>query len=206
MVADLVNEDVGDDVAEGFLVLCPVVEDRAAVEGDAVRHFAGLDGEALADAATFEEAEQVEGRFQRHVLENVVARKFCNLDDEVARQRTEFFRQVAIGLQRQGFERADGRGVAGLPILGLVNAGHRVSFARHIDDFPHFSRVEFACPACTGCGVRHASRTIRSFDDGPARKREAVGSGFVQGFLTNRDRSVCRTGSWDRGCHETVTP
>ena len=29
MVADLVDEDMGDDVAEGFLVFRPIVEDRA---------------------------------------------------------------------------------------------------------------------------------------------------------------------------------
>ncbi len=142
MVADLVDEHVGDDVAERFLVLRPVIEDRAAVEGNAVRHLAGLDGEALADAAALEQAEQVEGRFERHVLEDVVAREFGDLDDEVARQRAELFRQVTIGLQRQRFERADGRGMAVAPILGLVNAGHGLSFARHIDDFQGFSRVQ----------------------------------------------------------------
>src|SRR5258707_4677785 len=36
MVPDLVDQDVADDIAQGFLVLGPVVEDRASVEPDHV--------------------------------------------------------------------------------------------------------------------------------------------------------------------------
>ena len=42
MVADLVDQHMGDDVAQRLLVLGPVVEDGAAVERDAVRPLAGL--------------------------------------------------------------------------------------------------------------------------------------------------------------------
>ena len=68
MVADLVDQHMGDDVAQRLLVLGPVVEDGAAVERDAVRPLAGLRVPALGDAAPLEQAEQIEGRLQRQVV------------------------------------------------------------------------------------------------------------------------------------------
>src|SRR5690606_5056684 len=47
MVADLVNENVGDDGTQRLLVLGPVVEDGTAIEPDLVRQLAGRLGHAV---------------------------------------------------------------------------------------------------------------------------------------------------------------
>ena len=74
------DEDVSDDVAQRLIVLGPVVENRPPVEADTVRQFAGFHCETLRDASALKEAEQVERRFQRHVLEYVVVWEILDLD------------------------------------------------------------------------------------------------------------------------------
>ena len=60
MVADLVDEDVGDEVPEGLVVLGPVVEQRPAVEPDLVRHLPGRRLAGLREADPAEQAEEIE--------------------------------------------------------------------------------------------------------------------------------------------------
>src|SRR4051812_42495914 len=82
MVADLVDQHMGDDVAQRLVVFGPVVQYRPAVEGDAVRAFAGLRVPALGDAAALEQAKQVERGLQRQVVHDLVGGKFRDLDDD----------------------------------------------------------------------------------------------------------------------------
>lgn len=103
MMADFMDEDMGDDIAQRFVMFCPVIEDRAAVERDAVRAFAGLQAEPFADAAPFKKAEQVEGRFQPHILNDLVFGKIANLDDDIAAQRTKLLRQMSKSVNRDRF-------------------------------------------------------------------------------------------------------
>ena len=128
MMADFVDQNMGDDVAQRFLVLGPVVEDRAAIEQDPVRHVAAFDRETLRQAAAFEETQQVEGRFQRHVLENVVVGKLGQLDDQVAGQHAEFLRQMAESLLCQRFHCFHGGRVAVSPVVRPVDIGHECPF------------------------------------------------------------------------------
>ena len=124
MMADLVDEDMGDDIAQGFLVLGPVVENGTAIKRDAVHHLTRFHGETFGDAASFEQSEKIEGCFERHVFEHVIGRKIGDLDDEIFRQRAKFFRQVAICLDRKRLEGGKCRRMAVPPIVGLVYAGH----------------------------------------------------------------------------------
>ena len=64
MVADLVDEDMGDDVLQRLVVLGPVVEDRPAIEPDVVGHLAreGCGG-AVRHALALEQAEDVANAF-----------------------------------------------------------------------------------------------------------------------------------------------
>ncbi len=61
MVADFVDQNMGDDVAQRLVILGPIVEDGAAIERDAVGAFARLGVPALGDAAP-STAQEVEGR------------------------------------------------------------------------------------------------------------------------------------------------
>ena len=44
MMADLVNEDIGNDGGKGFAMFGPKIEDRAAIKKDRIRHLAGFGG------------------------------------------------------------------------------------------------------------------------------------------------------------------
>ncbi len=133
MVADLVDQHMSDDVAQRLLVLGPIVEDGAAIERDAVRPLAGRGVPALGDAAALEQAEQVERRLQREIVHDLVGRELGDLDDDLAGELAEFAGQVGVGFQRQKLEFLKrGRKLIG-PVAGLIDAGHAVSFGRHID-------------------------------------------------------------------------
>src|SRR5689334_21526610 len=101
MMADLVDQHMGDDVAQRLLVLRPVVEDGAAVERDAVRPLAGLGVPALGEAASLEQAEQIERRLQGEVVHDLVGRELGDQDDDLAGELAEVIRQMRIGLQRE---------------------------------------------------------------------------------------------------------
>ena len=79
MMADLVHEDVGDEVAEGFLVLGPVVEDRPAVEPDHVGELSRYErGPALSqpDAAEKSQARRQERKRMAVVLAEAEIARF----------------------------------------------------------------------------------------------------------------------------------
>ena len=116
------------DVAKRLVVFRPIIEDRSAIEADAVRHLAGFHGETLGNAAPLEKAEQVEGRFQRHILENLVIGEVFDLDGQIGRQLAKLVRQVAVGLHCQRLEGADRRRMAVPPIIAPVYMGHEYSF------------------------------------------------------------------------------
>ena len=124
MVAELVDQHMGDDVAQRFLVLGPIVENGAPVERDAVRAFAGGRVPAFRDAAALEQAEQVERGFQRQIVHDLLGRKLGDLNDDLAGQRAKVRRQMRIGFQRQDFHLVDRRGELIVPGAGLVDAGH----------------------------------------------------------------------------------
>ena len=92
MVAHFVDEDVGDDGAEGVVVLGPVVEDGAAVEVDSVGQPAG-GRDALLDAAdSGEEAHQIEFGFDAELVDMLS----MALEDALARLEGGY-RSIVVG-------------------------------------------------------------------------------------------------------------
>jgi hypothetical protein len=98
MMADLVNEHMGDDGAQGLLMLGPVVENRAAVEEDHVGQRARM-GQLLAmgEADTLEQAEQVEVA-GLHVGEDIVIREILDPYDDIAGKLVKSPGQARISL------------------------------------------------------------------------------------------------------------
>src|SRR5690606_29668067 len=133
MVADLMDEHMGDDISQRLLVLGPVVENGAAVERYAVGPFARRRVPPFGDAAPLKQAQQVEGRLERKIVHDLVSGKFRNLDDDLAGQPAKFLRQVRIGLQCEEFELLQRGSHLVAPGAGLVDASHASSFdPRHI--------------------------------------------------------------------------
>src|SRR5438552_11709343 len=68
MVADFVNQDVTDDMAQRFLVFGPVIEDRAAVQPDQVGQAGDVVIAAERQAYALEQAEQIEFALRLHLV------------------------------------------------------------------------------------------------------------------------------------------
>ena len=102
MMADLVNEHMGDDGAERLLVLGPIIEDGAAIEEDHVGKGARM-GHLLAmgEPHALEQAEQVEFARGLHVFEHIVIREILDPDDDIAGQIVKSLGQARIGFARQ---------------------------------------------------------------------------------------------------------
>ena len=100
MMANLVNQHMGDNITQSFLMFGPVIQNGAAEQGDPVWRVACLQAESLADALPLEQPHQVERRIKAHVLDDLIIGKIGNLDDEIAAKRTKFLR-----LARKGFDR-----------------------------------------------------------------------------------------------------
>ena len=102
MMTDLVNEDVGDDGAQGLLVVGPVIENGPAIKEDHVGERSRMSHLlAMGEAHAVEQAEQIELALGLHVVEHVVIRKVLDPDDDVAGELMKGFRQARIGVRRE---------------------------------------------------------------------------------------------------------
>ena len=103
MMADLVNEHMGDDRAQRIPVLGPIIEDGPAIEEDHVGKRSRM-GQLLAmrEAHALEKAEQIEFALGLHLVEHVVVGKVLDPDDDIAGRDRERLRQarISIGGQR----------------------------------------------------------------------------------------------------------
>ena len=71
MMADLVNQHVGDDGAERLVVLGPVQQDRHPVEPDHVWHLAGFRDRLERQSHALKQPEEIEFALYPHVIEDV---------------------------------------------------------------------------------------------------------------------------------------
>src|SRR5882757_334956 len=89
MMADLVDQHVAHDVRQVFARFAPVVEDRTAVEEDAVDVVGDMARAALHHRHALIETEQVERRVELHLLLDLVGWEVVDLDADVADMPTE---------------------------------------------------------------------------------------------------------------------
>jgi hypothetical protein len=130
MVADLVDEHVRDEVAERFLVLGPVIQERAAVEPDHVGELPGLKrGRPLRQADAAKEAEQIELALAFHLLERFVVGEILDPDHDAFAELPEFSRQALERRVRHRLELRQRGGLENRPIRhGVVTAQNRRSW------------------------------------------------------------------------------
>ncbi len=94
-----------------FVMLGPIVEDRAAVEEDHVGQAAGFGhGLILRQAQALEQAHDVEGGLGSEIVENIVGGEVLHPENDVAAQPTKRLWQALEGNCRQFFNVRDGRG------------------------------------------------------------------------------------------------
>lgn len=115
MMTDLMDEHMGDDVAQCLMMLGPVIENGAPIEEDHVGQHPGM-GELLAlrEAGALEQAEQIELALGLHVVQHVVFREILHPDDDIAGEIMKSLRQARVSfrcecvkiLERRRFEAA----------------------------------------------------------------------------------------------------
>src|ERR1700736_3535292 len=81
MMADFVNQDVADEMAQRLVMFGPVIQDRATVEPDHIGQPGNVVIAAKRQAYALEQAEQVEFAFRVHLVEHLVARKIVDTGD-----------------------------------------------------------------------------------------------------------------------------
>lgn len=122
MVANLVDENVCDDVAQGVLALGPVIENGAAIEEDHVRLARQIAEASPIKAYALVKAHQIEGAFHTELFENLVGREVFDADDEVAAHLAEMLRQPRPGFGSQLLDIFKGGSASVAPIEAI---GHR---------------------------------------------------------------------------------
>lgn len=105
MMADLVNEHMRDDGAQGLLVLGPVIENGTAVEEDHIGKRARMTHLlAMSEAQALEQAEQIEFTLGLHGSQHIVFREVCHADDDIAGDLMKGPGQTRIGVCRECIE------------------------------------------------------------------------------------------------------
>ncbi len=102
MVADLVNQYMGDNRAQRLAVLRPIVEDGPAIEENHVGQLPRLlDGGILDEPDALEKAKQIEFASGLHLIENLGRREILDTDEKIAAEVAEMGRQQGVGLGGQ---------------------------------------------------------------------------------------------------------
>src|SRR5690606_6460219 len=125
VVADLVDQDMGDDLGQADVAaLAPFIEDRAAIQEDARRLRRRPHGVALADVDAGIKAGQLERVLDLKVAQGVFVGEVVDADDDVPGRLTEQVGQGGEGLFGQAGEVVERGG--GLIGPGLAHAeGYR---------------------------------------------------------------------------------
>src|SRR5579872_1608786 len=93
MMANFVNEHMGDDRTKRVFALAPVVEKGPPIEPDHVRQVAGLGHcAALRQAASTKQAEQLELALGLHLVERLLVREVDDMDDDALAELSERLR------------------------------------------------------------------------------------------------------------------
>ena len=101
MMADLVHEDVRDDIPQRFIAIGPVIEYGAAVEEDHVRLAWQITEASPIQAYSLVKAHQIEGICQPQLLKHLVGREVLHPHHDIAADLPEVLRQPLPGLRSQ---------------------------------------------------------------------------------------------------------
>ncbi len=110
MVANLVHQNVGDDVAEGFLVLGPIIQDRPPVQPDHVGHQLWRRGLLEWQPDPLEQAQEVEFAVEVHGFQDLLGGEVLDPENQVLAKPPEVLRQPGIGLGGHNLDIGEGRG------------------------------------------------------------------------------------------------
>ena len=120
MMADLVDQDVADQMLERLALLAPFGKDGLAEQADPIGQCsAGLDA-ALADRNALIDAGQVKRMVDPHFPEQLVVGKFVDLQDDMGEMRRKWIGQCHDRIARDGLNFLGRRGVVEASRHGLL--------------------------------------------------------------------------------------
>jgi hypothetical protein len=117
MVADFMNQDVSDDLAQSVLVFGPIVENGPAVQPDHIGHQFRRRLRLKRQANTLKQPEQIKFALEPHRVDDLVVGEILDPDDQTFAQFAEVIGQAAIGLRRQSFNVSQRRRRGSSPIV-----------------------------------------------------------------------------------------
>ena len=101
MVADFMNQHMGDDLTQSVFMFGPIVEDRPAVEPDHIGHQFRRCFRLERQADALKQSEQIKLALEPHRIDDLVVGEILDPDDKAFAQLAEMIGQPAIGLRRQ---------------------------------------------------------------------------------------------------------
>ena len=112
-LADFVNQHMGDDIVERFIVLGPVVDDRTAVEPNQIGQPGNVILALERQARALEQSQQIIFTVGFHLVQHLVGREILDADDEAFAQAPETPGQARKHLVRPSFHVSQRGGFGG---------------------------------------------------------------------------------------------
>src|ERR1700676_653132 len=94
MMADLVDQHVTDDMAQGLLVLGPIVQDRPAIQPDHVGQPRQIVVALMRQSNALEQAEQLELALGLHFVEHLIGGEIVDANDDPLAQLAKTVRKA----------------------------------------------------------------------------------------------------------------
>ena len=108
-MSDLMNENMGHDRAQCFMMVGPIIEDRPAVQEHHVGKLSRPATALLRESHALEQAHEFERILDAESVENIVGRQVLDPDHHIRRERLEFIRQPVEGTAGERIDLFDRR-------------------------------------------------------------------------------------------------
>ena len=108
-MSDLMNENMGHDSTQCFMMIGPIVDDRPAVEKHHVGKLSRPASDLLRESHALEQAQEFERILDAESVENIVGCQVLDPDHHIRRQRLEFIRQPVEGTAGERIDLCDRR-------------------------------------------------------------------------------------------------
>ena len=105
MMADLMDENVGDNGAQRVAMLGPVIENGPAVEEHYIGKPSGLlEGLVVREADALEQSQEIELALGLHFVQHLVGRKVLDTNEEPAAEGAKALRKSVEGMSGEGLD------------------------------------------------------------------------------------------------------
>ena len=108
-MSDLMNENMGHDCTQCFMMIGPIVENRPAVEIYHVGKLPRPAGDLMGESHALKKAEELKRILDAESVEDIVGSQVLDPDHHIRRERLEFIRQPVEGTAGERIDLFDRR-------------------------------------------------------------------------------------------------